>query len=636
MKEIQNQAILDFPHQRFKKQFYHNFSIFPRKKDTKNNKKELLKNFPTMEKKEKNTFLLYSSQNFKGWYENQNLNYQVAIESAFSSLQSYPEGRIQSFVTSIARQYHFSNYNNNDDDDDDDNNNSNNNNNDDNNNSHFDNNYNRNYDNNYNSNFDSNDYNSNFYYDNDNSININDTCQIIQTAIFEILSFEFHNLIEEVKLFKKKRYIQFKKDFYLIQRQLNLKLKNHYHEDEGINLENNCLSNRRLNNNHAIVSPKNENKIVLRSINRYQHLLEPVIENKEVAKKGSVLRLLDATFSTMSRLNTRQTHTFPPDNTNNTSPNAVFETNFNNNNEDNKKNNNDNGNNNNNNSNDNNKNNNNDNSSNDNNNNNNNNAMVIFGGTGTRSRGNTITSMNLIDEFPISPYMNYGSKISKNMSDTKENGRSDYINNNNNNDDVDNYHIEKYNTCNKEKHLKLESGISTVTGKTLSKTLFFHCGGVGMRIGSNFWDIINSDNHHENKNNGGTDKVNNYGNNNISHDDNEKSRFLIESNTGKKYPPALFFDVDSTKKDFNESLIENNLKKIFKPWQYKWCYNDASNYLLWSLSYNKYDDNNNNILHQYYNDAIRLMLESIDSLDSIILTHASYGKAGSFFSGKHY
>ena len=30
---------------------------------------------------------------------------------------------------------------------------------------------------------------------------------------------------------------------------------------------------------------------------------------------------------------------------------------------------------------------------------------------------------------------------------------------------------------------------------------------------------------------------------------------------------------------------------------------------------------------------IRLMLESIDKLDSIILTHAAYGKAGSFFSG---
>ena len=107
MRDIQNKAIVDLRDRKFRNQFHYNGNqliILPKKKDIKSNKKELLKNFPTLNKQNKFIFLLNSNKMFKRWYESQNLNHQVAIQSAFLSLQLYPEGRLQSFVTSIARQ----------------------------------------------------------------------------------------------------------------------------------------------------------------------------------------------------------------------------------------------------------------------------------------------------------------------------------------------------------------------------------------------------------------------------------------------------------------------------------------------------------------------------------------------------
>ena len=106
--------------------------------------------------------------------------------------------------------------------------------------------------------------------------------------------------MEEVKSNKKKRNGQLKKDFYMIQRQLNLKLKDCYYEDDGINSNSSSLSNRKLNDNHATKLLKNEKEGFTRSIDYYHRVFSLLIAENVASKKLKTLPFFTTSlFSTI-------------------------------------------------------------------------------------------------------------------------------------------------------------------------------------------------------------------------------------------------------------------------------------------------------------------------------------------------
>ena len=135
--------------------------------------------------------------------------------------------------------------------------------------------------------------------------------------------------------------------------------------------------------------------------------------------------------------------------------------------------------------------------------------------------------------------------------------------------------------------------------------VFLHCGGNGMQLGNAMWDIVL----------GQSDHGQGFG-----------DRSLVEAGTGKLYPPCLFLDIDSSAADFN---YYSSTCSYLKPWQLMWSYRDGSMPPLWSLSKSSDCDD---MMERYFTEPIRKLYESVESVDSVIITHSTFGRAGSFFS----